>query len=159
ATTEEIVEVGRPLSERKARYVTHMRDESDQVMEALEETFAIGRALDVPVVISHHKAMHAPNFGKTRVTLPLIRETMRHQCVSLDCYPYTAGSTMIRADRGMLSGRVLIASSEPHPECAGRDLDDIATEWGLTKERAAQRLQPGSAIYFIMDEDDVQRVL
>ena len=103
--------------------------------------------------------MHAPNFGKTRVTLPLIRETMKHQCVSLDCYPYTAGSTMIRADRGMLSGRVLIASSEPHPECAGRDLDDIAAEWGLTKERAAQRLQPGSAIYFIMDEDDVQRVL
>ena len=159
ATTEEIVEVGRPLSERKALYVTHMRDESDQLMEALEETFAIGRALDVPVVISHHKAMHAPNFGKTRVTLPLIRETMKHQCVSLDCYPYTAGSTMIRADRGMLSGRVLIASSEPHPECAGRDLDDIAAEWGLTKERAAQRLQPGSAIYFIMDEDDVQRVL
>lgn len=159
ATTEEIVEVGRPLSERKALYVTHMRDESDQVMEALEETFAIGRALDVPVVISHHKAMHAANFGKTRMTLPLIREAMKHQCVSLDCYPYTAGSTMIRADRGMLGGRVLIASSEPHPECAGRDLDDIAAEWGLSKEEAARRLQPGSAIYFIMDEDDVQRVL
>lgn len=159
ATTEEIVEVGRPLSQRNALYVTHMRDESDQVMEALEETFAIGRALHVPVVISHHKAMHAPNFGKTRVTLPFIRETMKHQCVSLDCYPYTAGSTMIRADRGMLGGRVLIASSEPHPECAGRDLDDIAREWGLTKEEAAGRLQPGSAIYFMMDEDDVQRVL
>jgi N-acyl-D-amino-acid deacylase len=159
ATAQEIIDVARPLSERKALYVTHMRDESDQVMEALEESFAIGRALDVPVVISHHKAMHAPNFGKTRVTLPLIREAMKHQCVSLDCYPYTAGSTMIRADRGMLGGRVLIASSEPHPECAGRDLDDIAREWGVAKEEAARRLQPGSAIYFIMDEDDVQRVL
>jgi N-acyl-D-aspartate/D-glutamate deacylase len=37
---------------------------------------------------------------------------------------------MIRVDRGMLEGRVLIASSEPHPECAGRDLSDIAAEWG-----------------------------
>ncbi|WP_390349243.1 amidohydrolase family protein [Variovorax boronicumulans] len=159
ATTEEIIGVGQPLSARGAVYVTHMRDESDQIMEALEESFAIGRALDVPVVISHHKAMHTPNFGKTKVTLPFIEETMKHQCVSLDCYPYTAGSTMIRTDRGMLDNRVLIASSVPHPECAGRDLADIATEWGVSKDEAARRLQPGSAIYFVMDEDDVQRVL
>ena len=159
ATTEEIIEVGRPLGACGAVYVTHMRDESDKIMEAMEESFAIGRALGVPVVLSHHKAMHAPNFGKTKVTLPLIQETMKHQCVALDCYPYTAGSTMIRADRGMLDGRVLIASSEPHPECAGRDLADIAADWGVSKHDAALQLQPGSAIYFMMDEDDVQRVL
>ena len=35
----------------KALYVTHMRDESDRVMEALEETFHIGRELGVPVVV------------------------------------------------------------------------------------------------------------
>ena len=91
--------------------------------------------------------------------MPLIRETMKHQCVSLDCYPYAAGSTMIRTDRGMLDGRVLIASSDPHPGMAGRDLDDIAREWGVAKEEAARRLQPGSAIYFYMAEDDVQRIL
>ncbi len=159
ATAEEIIEIGKPLSGRGALYVTHMRDESDKIMEAMEESFAIGRALGVPVVLSHHKAMHAPNFGKTKVTLALIKETMKHQCVSLDCYPYTAGSTMIHTDRGMLQGRVLIASSEPHPECTGRDLDDIAKEWGMPKEEAALRLQPGTAIYFMMDEDDVQRVM
>ncbi|CAN5700553.1 D-aminoacylase [soil metagenome] len=159
ATTEEIIEVSRPLSKRKAVYVTHMRDEGDRVMEALEETFAIGRALDIPVVVSHHKVQNTHNFGRTKVTLPFIRETMKHQCVSLDCYPYTAGSTMIRTDRGMLDGRVLIASSEPHPECAGRDLADIAKEWGMPNDEAARKLQPGSAIYFMMDEDDVQRVL
>jgi N-acyl-D-amino-acid deacylase len=59
----------------------------------------------------------------------------------------------------MLDGRVRIASSQPHPECAGRDLDAIAAEWGVTKEAAARRLQPGSAIYFLMDENDVQRIL
>jgi N-acyl-D-amino-acid deacylase len=159
ATTDEIIEVGRPLSGSGAIYVTHMRDEADRIMEALEETFAIGRALDVPVVISHHKAMHTPNFGRTKVTLPLIAQTMKHQCVGLDCYPYTAGSTMLRTDAGMLDNRVLIASSEPHPECAGRDLADIATEWGVSRHEAARRLQPGSAIYFMMDEDDVRRVL
>jgi N-acyl-D-amino-acid deacylase len=159
ASTEEIIEISRPLSARKAIYATHMRDESDKVMEALEETFHIGRVLDVPVVVSHHKVQNVQNFGKTRVTLPFIQDAMKHQCVSLDCYPYTAGSTMIRTDRGLLDGRVLIASSEPHPECAGRDLADIAREWGVPNDEAARRLQPGSAIYFMMDEDDVQRVL
>ena len=159
ATTEEIIEVGRPLSAAGALYVTHMRDEADKVMDALEETFRIGRELDIAVVVSHHKLQNAANFGRSQVTLPFIAEQMKHQCISLDCYPYTAGSTMIRTDRGMLEGRVLIASSEPHPEMAGRDLDEIAKEWGLSKDDAARKLQPGSAIYFLMDENDVQRIL
>ena len=159
ATTEEIVEVGRPLTGSGAVYVTHMRDEADKVMESLDETFRIGRELDIPVVISHHKLQNVANFGRSRVTLPHIRAAMQCQCVALDCYPYNAGSTMIRTDRGMLEGRVLIASSVPHPECAGRELDAIAAEWGVAKEEAARRLQPGSAIYFLMDEDDVQRIL
>jgi N-acyl-D-amino-acid deacylase len=159
ATTQEIIEVGRPLTARKGLYVTHMRDESSQVMEALEETFRIGRELDIRVVVSHHKVQNRPNFGRSQETLPFIRETMKKQSVCLDCYPYTAGSTMIRTDRGMLDGRVLIASSEPHPECAGRDLGDIAREWGVEESEAARRLQPGTAIYFLMDEADVQRIL
>ncbi len=159
ATTEEIIEVGRPVGERGGIYVTHMRDEADRVMEALDETFRIGRELDIPVVVSHHKVQNVPNFGRSAMTLPHIREAMRCQCVGLDCYPYNAGSTMIRTDRGMLDGRVLIASSQPHPECAGRDLDDIAREWGVAKDEAARRLQPGSAIYFLIDEGDVQRIL
>lgn len=159
ATTEEIIEVGRPLSPRKALYVTHMRDEADRVMESLDETFRIGRELGVPVVVSHHKVQGVRNFGRSQVTLPHIREAMSKQPVCLDCYPYTAGSTMIRTDHGMLDSRVLIADSEPHPECAGRDLDDIAREWGVDKAEAARRLQPGSAIYFQMDENDVQRIL
>jgi len=159
ATTEEIIEVGRPLTGRKALYVTHMRDEADRVMDSLDETFRIGRSLGIPVVVSHHKVQNRPNFGRSTTTLPFIREAMKHQCVGLDCYPYNAGSTMIRTDRGMLDGRVLIASSAPHPECAGRDLDDIARDWGVAKDEAARRLQPGSAIYFLMDEDDVQRIL
>jgi N-acyl-D-amino-acid deacylase len=159
ATTQEIIEVGRPLTARKALYVTHMRDEADKVMESLEETFRIGRELGIPVVVSHHKLQNQPNFGKSTVTLPFIREAMKHQCIGLDCYPYNAGSTMIRTDRGMLEGRVLIASSQPHPECAGRDLDDIAREWNVGRDGVARRLQPGSAIYFLMDEHDVQRIL
>jgi N-acyl-D-amino-acid deacylase len=136
-----------------------MRNESEAVVPALEETFLIGRTLGVPVVVSHHKVSGPANFGRSGETLGLIRRTMQHQCVGLDCYPYTAGSTMIRSDAGMLDGRVLIASSVPHPECAGRDLADIAADWGVSRNEAALRLQPGSAIYFMMDEADVRAIL
>ena len=159
ATTEEIIAVGRPVGERGGIYVTHMRDESDRVMEALDETFRIGRELDIPVVVSHHKVQNRQNHGRSTVTLPHIRAAMQKQRVCLDCYPYNAGSTMIRTDRGMLDGRVLIASSQPHPECAGRELGAIAAEWGVAESEAARRMQPGSAIYFLMDENDVQRIL
>ena len=159
ASTEEIIEIGRPLTARGGLYVTHMRDESSKVMEALDETLRIGRELDIPVVVSHHKVQNKPNWGRSQETLPYIRAAMQRQNVCLDCYPYTAGSTMIRTDRGMLDGRVLIASSVPHPECAGRELGEIAAEWGVEESEAARRMQPGTAIYFLMDENDVRRIL
>ena len=37
-----------------------MRDEANRVMEALDETFRIGRELDIPVVVSHHKVQNKP---------------------------------------------------------------------------------------------------
>ena len=159
ATTDEIIAVAQPLARGAGLYATHMRDEADRVMEAIEETLAIGRALDCPVVISHHKVSGRANFGRSAQTLARIGEAMRQQCVCLDCYPYVAGSTMIRTDRAMLAQRVLINTSVPHPECNGRDLADIAAEWRVSREEAAQRLSPGSAVYFMMDEADVRRIL
>ena len=66
ATTEEIIEVCRPLATHGGIYATHMRDEGEHIVPALEETFRIGRELDVPVVISHHKLAGQPNFGRSR---------------------------------------------------------------------------------------------
>jgi N-acyl-D-amino-acid deacylase len=159
ASTEEIIEVCRPLSGTGAVYATHMRDEQDRVMDALEETFRIGRELDVPVVISHHKLAGQANWGRSRQTLARIAQAMACQCVALDCYPYTAGSTMLHTDPVRLPGRVLVSFSAPHPEMAGRDLDDIAREWGCDKVEAVRQLQPGAAIYFMMDEADVRNIL
>ena len=72
APTEEVIEVCRPLSGRKALYCTHMRDEGEHVVDSLEETFRIGRELGVPVVVSHHKVVGLPNHGRSRETLALI---------------------------------------------------------------------------------------
>jgi N-acyl-D-amino-acid deacylase len=84
---------------------------------------------------------------------------MACRCVALDCYPYTAGSTMLHDDPVRLQGRVRVAFSIPHPEMAGRQLDDIARSRGCGEVEAVRRLQPGGAIYFMMREDDVRNIL
>ncbi|SAK82385.1 N-acyl-D-amino-acid deacylase [Caballeronia hypogeia] len=159
ASTSEVVEVCRPLTKAKAVYATHMRDEADESIAALNESFEIGRLLNVPVVVSHHKLKGERNFGKSAATLSLIHSAMQCQCVSLDCYPYSASSTMLHSDESKLEGRVLVATSETHPEQAGRLIGDIANDWGLSRAEAAKRMQPGSAIYFNMDEGDVRSIL
>ena len=159
ATTEEVIDVCRPLTARKALYCTHMRDEGDHVTESLEETFRIGRELGVPVVVSHHKVVGSPNFGRSKETLPLIAERMKTQGISLDCYPYCASSTVLSWQRTWVAMKVLITWSKPHPEFNGMDLDEAAAKMGLDKEAAVQKLLPAGAIYFSMDEADVQRVL
>jgi N-acyl-D-amino-acid deacylase len=55
--------------------------------------------------------------------------------------------------------KVLITWSKPHPEFNGVDLDEVAAKMGVDKEQAVARLLPAGAIYFSMDEADVQRVL
>ena len=159
APTAEIIEVCRPLTGSGGVYATHMRNEADQVTQSLEESFAIGKALDVQVVISHHKVVGPANFGRTKETLPLISKAMSCQCVALDCYPYNASSTMLHTDPAKLQVKVVVAASGPHPEVAGRDLAEIAAAWGVDRLEAAKRLQPASAIYFAMDEADVRTIL
>lgn len=159
APTEEVIETCRPLRDHDGIYCTHMRDEADGIVGSLEETFRIGREVGVPVVISHHKLVGRRNYGRSEETLSLIRKQMKLQPVCLDCYPYTAGSTVLSADRAATSSRVLVSWSKALPQFAGRDLADIVRELGVTQEEAIARLNPAGAIYFRMDEADVQRIL
>jgi N-acyl-D-amino-acid deacylase len=155
APTDEVVEVCRPLAKRNGLYVTHMRDEGANVLASLEETFRIGREVGVPVVISHHKVAGSPNHGRSKETLPLIEARMRTQPIGLDCYPYCASSTILSESRAAVASKTLVTWSKPHPEVAGMSLDEIRSEMKLSIEQ----LLPAGAIYFSMDEADVQRIL
>lgn len=159
ATTEEIIQVCQPLTEHNGIYATHMRDEGDEIVAALNETFRIGKELDVPIVISHHKLMGKQNFGRSGETLAIISEAMKTQEISLDAYPYIAGSTILKKDRALLSAKTLLTWCKPFPEYTGRDLDDIAKERGKDRWDVVDELMPAGAIYFMMDEHDVQRIM
>lgn len=159
ATTEEIIEVGLPLGQHGGLYATHLRDEADHIVPAMEEALQIGRALDCLVVFSHHKLAGGNNHGRSQETLALIDQAARLQPVCLDCHPYPATSTMLRLDRVRIARRTLITWSSAMPAAQGRDFADLQAELGLDDVQTLERLAPAGAIYFLMDEADVERIM
>lgn len=159
ASTAEVVALAMVAATHGGLYATHLRDEGNDVTEAMDEAFAIGRAAGIPVLLSHHKVAGRANWGRAQETLAMIAAARRDQPVMLDVYPYAASSTALIPERCDGSVAVRVSWSAPHPEMNGRDIGEIAAAWGCTMREAAERLLPGGAIYFTMDEADVRAVL
>lgn len=93
-------EVGALVAAVAARgrvYATHVRDEGDRVVQAVDEALAVARHTGVRLQISHHKVAGRANHGRSAETLRRVEETRRHHDVALDSYPYAAASTTLRA--------------------------------------------------------------
>lgn len=159
APTSEVIAVAEALRAAGGIYVTHMRDEANDVIASIEETLKIGRDAGAPVVISHHKCAMPENFGRSVETLPLIERAAEHQRVDFDMYPYCAGSTVLMPSRVRADVPAKITWSVPYPEMTGRMLTDIAAEWSLDLVTAAEKLLPAGAIFWQMDESDVRRIM
>ena len=159
APTEEVIAIGRRVAARGGMHSTHMRDEEAGVLDSIRETMRIGREASLPIVISHHKCAGRENWGGTRETLALIAEARKTQSLDLDVYPYVAGSSVLLMEVVERSEKVIVSWSEPFPEVTGRPLDEIAGEWGCEVAEAVDRLQPAGGIYFMMDEEDLARIL
>ena len=159
ATTDEVLQLLRHVRSARGIHCTHIRDEADGVVGAVCEACAIGALADLPTVISHHKVQGKSNAGLSVTTLALIDDASKRQSIAIDAYPYEASSTVIRMDRVRQSERVQIAWSATFPQAAGRMLHEIAQEMDVDTEEAARRLSPGGAIYFVMDKQDVSRIL
>lgn len=159
APSAEVVELVSVLKDHQGIYTTHMRDETNGVVESVEETLQVCFDTNVSTVISHHKACGKANWGRTKETLPLIAKARETHPVSCDVYPYTASSTVLLPNFVKRSEKTMITWSKPHPEFQTRDLTDIATEMGCDIETAIERLQPAGAIYFQMSDADLENVL
>ncbi|HEY2610612.1 MAG TPA: D-aminoacylase [Reyranella sp.] len=159
ASTDEVAEVAKPLGKWGGVYTAHMRDEGEDILKSMDETFEIGRRAGASIIVSHHKCSGRSNFGRMKETLPKFSEAMKQQEIAFDVYPYIAGSTILRSDMLERADKVLITWSDKVPGMSGRDLKEIAQEMGCSMREAADRLQPAGAIYFMMDEKDVQSAM
>jgi N-acyl-D-amino-acid deacylase len=159
APMAELVELARVAGRYDGLYAVHVRDEGDHVIEAMNEAFAVAREAGAPLVLSHHKVAGRANYGRSRETLAHLEAASRSQPVGLDAYPYVAGATELRMEAVGASDKVLITFSRAVPEATGRELAALAREWDVPVAEAVRRLQPAGAVYFLMDEEDVRRIL
>src|SRR5581483_8344231 len=64
ATREELIALCKPLASRRLPYATHMRNEDDHVLEAVDESIAVATGAGCPLQISHLKTEGPRNWGK-----------------------------------------------------------------------------------------------
>jgi N-acyl-D-aspartate/D-glutamate deacylase len=89
ASTEEISDLARVAGEYGGGYYTHMRNEGDRLLEAIDEALAIGEAADCRVHIFHLKAAGQQNWGKMELALARIKAARAAgRQVAADIYPY-----------------------------------------------------------------------
>jgi dihydroorotase/N-acyl-D-amino-acid deacylase len=94
AQTPEIASIAAVAARFGAPYVSHMRDEADRVDASIREALQIGERSGAGVHISHHKVAGRPNWGRSGQTLAMLDAARAAgQDVTVDVYPYTAGST------------------------------------------------------------------
>src|ERR1700737_4558726 len=97
ADRAEIVALCNVLKRWNAAYFTHLRDESNKVIEAVHEALHIPRPCGVHVEIVHLKCSGLDNWGKAAQILAMI-EAARQEGLAVDCdaYPYAAGSNPLK---------------------------------------------------------------
>ncbi|MCE5248814.1 D-aminoacylase [bacterium] len=94
ATTEELIELCREVSAAGGVYATHMRDEGDKLLEAIDEAVTIARQTGVSLEIAHFKAAYPQNWPKIDAMLSAVEQAKKEGiAVQADRYPYHAWST------------------------------------------------------------------
>jgi len=167
--TQEVIDLAHMASPFDALYTTHMRNEGDGLLEAVDESLQIARASGVHLHISHHKAAGRANWGKVRTSLAKVDEALAQgQRVTLDVYPYTAGSGRmieyfnLENPSPELAEVIRIASCPAFREYEGRMLKDIAVEIGMSLPDAVRHVLMAPkgdrtiCIQFLIDEADIE---
>lgn len=96
SSKQEVIDLAKAAAKHNGVYASHIRDEGDNVLEAIEEAINIGRQANMPVEISHFKVTYKPNWGRSVHTIDAIEKARKEGIdVTIDQYPYVASSTSL----------------------------------------------------------------
>jgi N-acyl-D-amino-acid deacylase len=144
STTEEVIALAKVAARHGGIYMSHIRDEADLMLTALQEAIRIGSEAKIPVQISHIKVGTVGVWGKSAEAVAMIEAARKKgQDVTADCYPYDAWASTItvlipsrRHDdpkevaKGLADvgggANVLITNCAAHRDYQGKTLDEIA---------------------------------
>ncbi|MDY0169083.1 MAG: D-aminoacylase [Thermoguttaceae bacterium] len=170
AQTDELVALATVVADRGGLYVSHIRDEGDHLLAAVEEAIEIGRRSGAPVHISHFKSMQIPNWGRVRKAAAMIEKARDEgMAITADQYPYTANSFSL-ADATVPDTEIqgcpraeIIKRMESDPEFAALVRRVIADQLGRTESIviAASRKFPayvGKSLDVIAAEEEIETV-
>jgi N-acyl-D-aspartate/D-glutamate deacylase len=98
AKTEELIELCRVAAKYQGKYISHMRSEGNQLLEALDELLRIAREANIPAELYHIKAAGKKNWPKVDELLARIERAQKEGLnVRANMYTYTAAGTGLDA--------------------------------------------------------------
>jgi N-acyl-D-amino-acid deacylase len=98
AKTEEIIELCKVAAKYKGKYISHMRSEGNQLLEALDELIRISREANIPAEVYHIKAAGQKNWPKVDELLSRIEAAQKGGLnIRANMYTYTAAGTGLDA--------------------------------------------------------------
>lgn len=96
AEIEEIIGISSEVSKKGGIYTSHLREEGLGLLEGVAEAITISEQADIPVVLTHHKAIGQPMWGSSIKTLAMVDSARNLGLdVMIDQYPYTASYTSL----------------------------------------------------------------
>lgn len=191
SSPDEVIALAREAAAHGGRYTSHIRSEDRWFWEAIDEILNIGREARLPVQISHIKLALRRNHGQAQRLIEILdaaRDTGVD--VTADIYPYAyweSTLTVMFPDRdfeNLETARFALSEIttpdgaylgyfEPHPDYAGKTLQEVAEMRGvdaptalveLIRESEAYKKKTGeedveSLIATSMDEADIERLM
>ncbi len=167
--TSEVVALATVAAASNGIYASHIRNEGDRLLEAIEEAITIGNDAGLPVQISHHKAAGRRNWGKVAESLARIDQANAAGAdITLDAYPYTAGSGPMAQYFDLddidieLAEVIRFASCPAFRHYEGRTAVDLAAEAGVEPADIIRQVLSAPdgdktiCIQFIIDESDIE---
>src|SRR5207247_10687682 len=96
ASTDELIEPCKVAAKYQGKYISHMRSEGNQLIEALDELLRIAREANIPAELYHIKAAGQENWSKEDELLPRIERAQKEGLnVRANMYTYTAAGTVL----------------------------------------------------------------
>ena len=93
---EEVIELSKEAAKAGGIYTSHLRDEGLEVIASVEEAISISKKANIPVILTHHKVIGKPMWGKSNETLALVDKARAQGLdIQMDQYPYNASYTGI----------------------------------------------------------------
>jgi dihydroorotase/N-acyl-D-amino-acid deacylase len=163
-STQDLVALSREMAPFGGVYITHLRSEADQLLEAIDEAITIGREGGVPVEIYHLKAAGPRNWDKARLAIDKIAAARADGLdIGANMYPYTAAGTGLTAclpPSASVDGKLLENLTDPrsrasiiaevlHPSKPYENLVELATPSGtlvLGLEKSSMKKYAGKRL-------------